>query len=74
MSTTTLSISGMTCGHCVASVQEEIGALPGVTGVTVDLVNGGISTAVVTAEREVSVPELSEAVAEAGYTVVANDA
>lgn len=71
---TTLSISGMTCGHCVMSVKEEIGALPGVTGVDVDLVNGGLSTAVVHADREIGTPELSEAVAEAGYTVVAQDA
>ncbi|WP_394162561.1 heavy-metal-associated domain-containing protein [Galactobacter valiniphilus] len=71
---TTVTISGMTCGHCVMSVKEEISALPGVTGVDVDLVAGGLSTATVTAERDITVPEISEAVAEAGYTVIAENA
>jgi len=67
---TTLNISGMTCGHCVASVTEEIVALDGVDSVSVDLNAGGISTAVVTSSRELSPAELGEAVAEAGYLVV----
>lgn len=71
---TTVAISGMTCGHCVMSVKEEISALPGVTGVDVELVVGGLSTATVTAQRELTVPEISEAVAEAGYTVVSDNA
>ena len=30
METVTLSISGMTCGHCVTSVREALAAVPGV--------------------------------------------
>jgi copper chaperone CopZ len=30
METTTLSITGMTCGHCVASVRKALSAVPGV--------------------------------------------
>jgi len=71
---TTLNISGMTCGHCVASVQEEIGALDGVTDVQVELHPGELSLATVTATRDIPTHELSEAVAEAGYTVVSEDA
>ena len=67
---TTLNISGMTCGHCVASVTEELEALNGVENVSVDLNAGGISTAVVTSSRELSPVELGEAVAVAGYLVV----
>lgn len=67
---TTLNISGMTCGHCVASVTEEIEAIDGVDSVNVDLNAGGISTAVVTSSRDLSPVELGEAVAEAGYLVV----
>ena len=37
MTTTDLKITGMTCGHCVASVQEELGEIAGVTAVDVDL-------------------------------------
>lgn len=67
---TTLNISGMTCGHCVASVTEELTALDGVENVSVDLNAGGISTAVVTSRRALTPVELGEAVAEAGYLVV----
>lgn len=67
---TTLNISGMTCGHCVASVTEELEALDGVESVNVDLNAGGVSTAVVTSSRTLTSAELGEAVAEAGYLVV----
>lgn len=74
MSTTTVSISGMTCGHCVDSVTEEISAIEGVRNVTVDLNKGGISTATVTSEHDIEPEQIGEAVAEAGYVVVSNDA
>jgi copper chaperone len=71
---TAVSVSGMTCGHCVSSVSEEIESLAGVEGVDVDLNAGGISTVTITSSRELSPAEIGEAVAEAGYLVVANDA
>lgn len=74
METTTLNISGMTCGHCVASVTEELKAINGVDDVQVDLNAGGISAATVTSSRPVPPAELSEAVAEAGYLVVDTEA
>lgn len=74
MSTTTVSISGMTCGHCVDAVSEELSALDGVEKVTVDLNKGGISTATVISAGALDPEQLGEAVAEAGYLVVANDA
>lgn len=74
METTTLNISGMTCGHCVASVTEELKAINGVDDVRVDLNAGGISAATVTSSRTVAPAELSEAVAEAGYLVVDTEA
>ncbi|GAA1352616.1 heavy-metal-associated domain-containing protein [Arthrobacter koreensis] len=67
---TKLSISGMTCGHCVASVTEELSAVEGVQDVQVDLVADGVSTAVVTSSEAIAPELLGEAVAEAGYTVV----
>ncbi|MGC5049111.1 heavy-metal-associated domain-containing protein [Micrococcus porci] len=70
MTTTTLKIAGMTCGHCVASVQEEIGELDGVTAVDVDLTAGGVSTATVTSESELDPVQLRAAVEDAGYTQV----
>jgi copper chaperone len=35
--TLTLSVPGMTCGHCEASVKKEVGGVPGVVGVDVNL-------------------------------------
>lgn len=37
MSTMTFSVPGMTCGHCEAAVKGEVGKLPGVRQVDVDL-------------------------------------
>ncbi len=36
-STLTYTVAGMTCGHCVAAVDSEVRAVPGVTDVSVDL-------------------------------------
>ncbi len=72
MGTITYTVSGMTCGHCVAAVTEEVGALPGVTGVTVDLVAGGNSKVQVVSDRELDLAAVAEAVDEAGYQLVAS--
>ncbi len=37
MSVTTLHITGMTCGHCVAAVTAALKAVPGVESVQVNL-------------------------------------
>ena len=72
--TTTISVSGMTCGHCVSAVSEELEALEGVEAVNVDLNAGGVSTVTITSAKDLSPAEIGEAVAEAGYLVVANEA
>lgn len=66
---TTLLVEGMTCGHCVASVTEELPAVPGVGDVTVALTAGGTSTVTVRSSASVDADALRAAVAEAGYTV-----
>jgi copper chaperone CopZ len=71
---TIVNVSGMTCGHCVSSVSEELEALDGVEAIDVDLNAGGISTVTITSENTLSRSEIGEAVAEAGYLVVANEA
>lgn len=63
-------VSGMTCDHCVAAVTEEVSAVPGVSGVAVDLVPGGVSGVVVSAEGPVDVEAVRAAVDEAGYELV----
>ena len=71
---TTVNVSGMTCGHCVSSVSEELETLAGVEKVDVDLNAGGISTVTITSSRSTVTSEIGEAVAEAGYLVVATEA
>ncbi len=70
MSTTTLQINGMTCGHCVTAVTEELSALAGVQAVTVDLVAGGTSTVTVTSADQLDRTAVHAAVDEAGYELV----
>ncbi|MDT0170356.1 heavy-metal-associated domain-containing protein [Pseudarthrobacter sp. BRE9] len=72
--TTTISVSGMTCGHCVSAVSEELESLAGVEAVDVELNAGGISTVTITSNKELPPADIGEAVAEAGYLVVANEA
>lgn len=68
--TTTLSVEGMTCAHCVRAVTEELNALEGVTVIDVDLRVGDASLVRVTASRPVDDSEISAAIDEAGYTLV----
>lgn len=72
MTTTTINVSGMTCGHCVSSVTEEITSLNGVSDVTIDLNSGGLSEVTIKSATDLSPAEIGEAVAEAGYVVVAD--
>ena len=64
MTTTTYTVTGMTCEHCVASVTEEVGELAGVTGVAVDLPAGAVT---VTSTEPLSDADVRAAVEEAGY-------
>lgn len=67
MSTTsTYTVTGMTCGHCVRSVTEEVGKIEGVTRVEVDLASGRVT---VESEGPVDDTAFAAAVDEAGYEV-----
>ncbi|RBY92493.1 cation-transporting ATPase [Blastococcus sp. TF02-8] len=66
MSTSTYTVVGMTCGHCVSAVTEEVNELPGVTAVQVDLATGGLS---VTSDTAVDESAVRAAVEEAGYAL-----
>jgi len=72
MTTTTYSVTGMTCGHCTASVTEEISKLTGVQQVSIDLVAGGTSAVHVTSESALDEAAVREAVDEAGYELAAS--
>ena len=64
--TATYTVVGMTCGHCVSSVTEEVSAVAGVSEVQVDLATGAM---VVTAPGGVDDSAVRGAVVEAGYEV-----
>lgn len=60
-------VTGMTCGHCVASVTEEVGAIAGVQSVDVVLKKGGASRVTVHADGPLDADAVRAAVEEAGY-------
>jgi copper ion binding protein len=64
---TVYEVKGMTCGHCVGSVTQEISALPGVENVDVVLETGKVTVKSGTA---LTVDQIREAVDEAGYELV----
>ncbi|BAF55993.1 heavy-metal-associated domain-containing protein [Corynebacterium glutamicum] len=61
------TVEGMTCGHCVSSVKEEVGEVAGVTAVDVTLETGAVQ---VTGE-DFTDEAVKAAVVEAGYKVIA---
>lgn len=61
------TVEGITCGHCVSSVKEEVGEVAGVTAVDVTLETGAVQ---VTGE-DFTDEAVKAAVVEAGYKVVA---
>jgi copper chaperone CopZ len=69
----TYTVTGMTCGHCVGAVTEELTALPGVTGVNVDLVAGGSSTVTITSDTPIGNDQVAAALDEAGDYRLAGD-
>jgi copper chaperone len=64
MTIATYTVVGMTCGHCVSAVSEEVGQVPGVTAVDVDLASGRVT---VTSDTPVDAEAVRAAVDEAGY-------
>lgn len=65
MSVSEYTVTGMTCQHCERSVREEVGEIPGVTGIEVSAQTGRL---VVSSDRDVDDAAVLAAVDEAGYT------
>ena len=63
--TRTYTVTGMTCGHCVTSVREEVSEVPGVTNVEVDLASGRMTVDGDGFDDDA----VAAAVAEAGYGI-----
>ena len=64
MRTTTVTVTGMSCGHCATSVREEITDIPGVRAVDVDLASGNVT---IDSDSVVEAAAIKTAVEDAGY-------
>jgi copper chaperone len=62
--TTTYTVSGMSCAHCVQAVTGELSVVSGVADVRVDLDTGAVT---VTSAAPLAVDAVRAAVDEAGY-------
>lgn len=67
MTTTTVTVQGMTCDHCVQAVRSELSKLDGVTDVQVDLDSGEVA---ISSEGMLDDNAVRAAVDEAGYELV----
>jgi copper chaperone len=63
-----ITVKGMTCGHCAATVTKALEALPGVSQVQVDLSKGRVTFA---AANPIAQEELARVIKAAGYEMVA---
>ena len=59
--TLTLSVPGMTCGHCEAAVKQEVGGVPGVSDVDVDLETKHVVVSGTDLDRDAVVAAIDEA-------------
>ncbi|MGC9671282.1 heavy-metal-associated domain-containing protein [Planosporangium sp. 12N6] len=59
-----LSVPTISCGHCANAISSEVGEVPGVTGVDVD-----IEAKTVTVTGAADPAAVRSAIAEAGYQV-----
>ncbi|WP_066460589.1 heavy-metal-associated domain-containing protein [Sanguibacter suarezii] len=66
---TTLGVPGMTCGHCVSSVTNELETVDGVERVSVELHAEGVSDVTVLSHSPLDEAALRAAISEAGYEV-----
>jgi copper chaperone len=62
--TRSIAVAGMSCDHCARAVRAEVGKLPGVTAVDVDVAAGKVQ---ITGEQVPGDAALREAIEEAGY-------
>lgn len=70
MTTTTINVDGMTCGHCAQAVTSELSALSGVTDVAVDLHANEVSPVTITSTGPLAQADIAAAIDEAGYSIV----
>ncbi|MBN8200045.1 copper chaperone CopZ [Bacillus sp. NTK034] len=63
----TLNVKGMSCGHCVNSIEGSVGKLSGVTTVKVNLDSGTVN--VEFNPSQVTIDKIKETIDDQGYDV-----
>lgn len=69
MTQTDITVQGMTCGHCVNAVTEELHTIGGVQKVEVELHPGGDSAVHITSVDALDPSAVAAAIDEAGYEI-----
>jgi len=69
MTTAMYAVNGMMCESCMTAVLDNVQGLPGVTGVTMDLVTGGQSPLLVTSRTTLGADAVREAIQHVGFVV-----
>lgn len=64
-----INVEGMTCGHCVNAVTEELSKISGVTSVHIELNTDAPTPVNIVADTDISDADITAAVEEAGYTI-----
>jgi len=62
-----LKVDGMSCGHCVSSIEKNVGELTGVSTVKVDLANKEVS---VEFDNAATLVQIKETIEDQGYDLV----
>ncbi|MDM8102803.1 MULTISPECIES: copper chaperone CopZ [Oceanobacillus] len=67
MTNKTLNVQGMSCGHCVSSIEGSVGELNGVESVKVHLQDGKVD--ITFDGYKVDLKDITEAIEDQGYDV-----
>lgn len=67
MENVTLNVSGMSCGHCVSSIEGSVGKLDGVQEVKVHLDSGKVDVAF--DQEKLTLSKIKETIDDQGYDV-----
>ena len=66
VATSTYTVTGMTCDHCVSAVTQELSDITGVTKVSIELASGQVT---VESDAALDQAAVAAAVDEAGYAL-----
>ncbi|WP_131771058.1 heavy-metal-associated domain-containing protein [Candidatus Protofrankia californiensis] len=66
MTALTVQVPDISCGHCKAAIEEVVGRVPGVTGVSVDVDSASVQ---IQRNADADIRAIEAAIVDAGYTV-----